>query len=404
MKTPRITAAIICVITLILSLNSVSCYAKKKDDLPKYVFLFIGDGMSYNNVAMAESYLSYKNNKLGGEQLLFTTFPVQGCATSHSADCRVTDSSASGTAISTGSKTNNAMLAVDPEGNKLKSISYELKDKGYNVGIISSVPINHATPSSFYAHNDSRYDYYSITQQLPASGFEYYAGSGMIDYFGNDDKNPKESSASILEKNGINVCFSIEEAEEAIANGDRMLLCQPYNKDKEADNYAAGGAAPEGHIKLAEMLELGLERLTDKEPFFIMCEGGEIDWAAHSQKTMPTIYSIFEFEKAISVAYDFYKAHPKETLIIVTADHGTGGASFTEDPDWEEMDRVWFASGQKNDLNREDNRKLNEENNIDWSTTHHTGEPVPVFAIGKSAEKFVGRMDNTDIKGKILGK
>ena len=404
MKKYRITSILLCTMIMLLLGNVTICSAKKNDKTPKYVFLFIGDGMSYNSVALAESYLSYKNGKLGGEQLLFTHFPAQGCATSHSADCRVTDSSASGTAISTGSKTNNAMLAVDPEGNKLKSISYELKERGYNVGIISSVPINHATPSSFYAHNDSRYDYYTITEQLPASGFEYYAGAGMIDYFGSDEKNPKESSAVKLERNGINVCFSKAEAEEAIKNGDRMLVCQPYNKEKESANYDAGGATPEDHIHLSEMLELGLERLTDKKPFFIMCEGGEIDWAAHSQKTMPTILSIFEFEKAISVAYEFYKAHPKETLIVVTADHGTGGPSFTEDPKWDVMDSIWTASGNMNILDRESNRKLNEENNIDWSTTHHTGEPVPVFAIGKGAEKFVGRMDNTDIKGKILGK
>ena len=107
----RHTISIIsCLIACILSVNSIDCNAKRKPEIPKYVFLFIGDGMSYNNVALAESYLSYKNNKIGGEQLLFTTFPYQGCATSHSADRRVTDSSASGTAISTGSKTNNAIV------------------------------------------------------------------------------------------------------------------------------------------------------------------------------------------------------------------------------------------------------------------------------------------------------
>lgn len=384
-------------------INTNECNAKKKQEIPKYVFLFIGDGMSYNNVALAESYLSYKNGKLGGEQLLFTTFPYQGCATSHSADRRVTDSSASGTAISTGAKTNNAMVGVDPEGNALKSMSYEFQEMGYNVGIVTSVPINHATPSSFYARNNSRYDYYTISEQLPESGFQYYAGSGMIDYFGTED-NRRTSSAEMLEEKGINVCFSIDEAKETIRNNDRMLVCQPYNKEKEAANYAAGGAAPEGHILLTEFLELGLERLTDKKPFFIMCEGGEIDWSAHSNKTMPTIFSIFEFNKAIERAYEFYKAHPNETLIVVTADHGTGGVSMTEDPTWEVMDSIWVASGMKNELNSKENRKMNEENNIDWATTHHTGEPVPVYAIGKGAEKFTGRMDNTDIKGKILGK
>ena len=400
----RHTISIIsCLIACILSVNSIDCNAKRKPEIPKYVFLFIGDGMSYNNVALAESYLSYKNNKIGGEQLLFTTFPYQGCATSHSADRRVTDSSASGTAIATGAKTNNAMVGIDPDGNGLKSMSFDFQEMGYNVGIITTVPINHATPSSFYACNYSRYDYYSITEQLPASGFQYYAASGMIDYFGTKE-NQKRSSTEMLEDHGINVCFSIDEAKEAIRNNDRMLVCQPYNKEKEPDNYASGGATPEGHILLTEFLELGLERLTDEKPFFIMCEGGEIDWAAHSQKTMPTVLSIMEFDKAISIAYEFYKTHPKETLIIVTADHGTGGVCITEDPKWDVMDSIWVASGMKNEPSRKENRKMNEENNIDWATTHHTGEPVPVYAVGKGAEKFIGRMDNTDIKGKILGK
>ena len=404
MKTSKITTILLCIMAIILMSSCTNNNGKKENMPPKYIFLFIGDGMSYNNVALTESYLSYKSGKLGGEQLLFTTFPEFGSATSHSANRRVTDSSASGTAISTGSKTNNAMLGVDPEGNKLRSMSYDLHDMGYNVGIISSVPVNHATPSSFYATSNSRYDYYSITEQLPGSGFEYFAAAGMINYYGDDDENPKDGADIMLEKQGVNVCFSIEEAKEAIKNGDMMLVCQPYNKNREAANYDAGGATPSDHISLSKMVELGLERLTDEKPFFIMCEGGEIDWAAHSQKTFPTVLSIMEFDNAISVAYEFYKAHPEETLIVVTADHGTGGSSFTEDPEWDSLEKIWAESGYKNELNYAENKELNEKHNIDWSTTHHTGEPVPVYAVGKGAEKFAGRMDNTEFKAKILGR
>lgn len=396
-------ACIACLIACLAFTGNMEFMSKNRKGLPKYVFLFIGDGMSYNNVALAESYLSYKSGKLGGEQLLFTSFPVHGSATSHSADSRVTDSSASGTAIACGSKTNNNMVGVAPDGNPLKSISYELKDMGYNVGIISSVPVNHATPSAFYAHNKSRSDYYNITGQIPSSGFDFFAGSGMIDYFGTKE-DIKESSAKMLEDKGINVCFGIDEAEEAIRNNDRIVVCQPYNQEKEAANYDAGGEVPEGHITLSEFLQLGLERLDDKEPFFIMCEGGDIDWAAHGQKTMPTIFSIIEFNKAIAVAYEFYMKHPDETLIVVTADHGTGGASFSYEPRWKVMDSIWVASGKKNVLSGKENMAMNTENNIHWGTSGHTGEPVPVYAVGKGAEKFSGRIDNTDIKGKILGK
>ena len=401
MKTTKAISMFACIIAAFI-LSSPYSAAKKRHETPKYVFLFIGDGMGMSQVAAAESYISYKAGKLGGEQVLFTTFPIHGSAFSYSADKRVTDSSAAGTAISTGVKTNNKMLGVDPEGNNLLSMSYDLQDMGYNVGIISSVPINHATPASFYARKASRYSYYDITAEMPSSGFDYFAGSGMIEYFGKN--NDQESTAAVLEREGINVCFSKEEAEEAIKNGDRMMLCQPYNKEKEPTNYDAGGKMPEGHVLLQEMLELGLKRLGDKKPFFIMCEGGEIDWAAHSNKTMPMINAVLEFDKAIAVAYEFYLEHPDETLIVVTADHGTGGVALNGQPNWKRLEEAWVKAGNTNNLDRAANKELNKKCEIGWTTTGHTGEPVPVYAIGKGAEKFSGRMDNTEFKIKILGK
>lgn len=294
------------------------------------------------------------------------------------------------------------MLCIDPDENKLLSMSFDLQEMGYNVGIMSSVPVNHATPASFYARNASRYTYYDISAEMASSGFEYFAGSGMIHYFGKE--NDKESSAAVLERNGMNVCFSIEEVEEAIEDGDRILLCQPYNEEKEPSNYEAGGAAPEGHIVLSEMLELGMERLGEKEPFFIMCEGGEIDWAGHANKTMPMVAALLEFDNAVKKAYEFYLEHPKETLIIVTADHGTGGIALNSQPDWEKLEQAWTEAGNRNVLKSSENKKLNKDCNIGWTTRGHTGEPVPVYAIGKGAEKFAGRMDNTEFKVKILGK
>lgn len=401
MKTRKLIIILSCILIAIFT-SGVEGQAKKKDKPAKYIFLFIGDGMGFSQVATAESYLSYKAGKLGGEQVTFTTFPYHGSASSHSANKRVTDSSAAGTAISTGIKTNNAMLCMDPDENKLLSMSFDLQDMGYNIGIMSSVPVNHATPASFYARNASRYTYYDISAEMASSGFEYFAGSGMIHYFGKE--NDKESSATVLERNGMNVCFSIEETEEAIEDGDRILLCQPYNKEKEPSNYEAGGAAPEGHIVLSEMLELGMERLGEKEPFFIMCEGGEIDWAGHANKTMPMVAALLEFDNAVRKAYEFYLEHPKETLIIVTADHGTGGIALNSQPDWEKLEEAWTEAGNRNVLKSSENKKLNKDCNIGWTTRGHTGEPVPVYAIGKGAEKFAGRMDNTEFKVKILGK
>lgn len=399
MKANRIIAVMTILICSLTSCNT-NKQEKKADETPKYVFMFIGDGMGFSQVAAAESYLSYKAGKLGGEQVRFTTFPVHGSAASHSANKRVTDSSAAGTAISTGVKTNNSMLGIDPDGNRLKSMSYDFQEMGYNIGIISSVPINHATPASFYARNASRYTYYDIVAELPSSGFQYFAGSGIIEYFGKE--NDRENIVTVLENNGINVCFDQNEIEEALQNNDNMLVCQPYNRDTEPSNYEAGGIMPEGHILLSEMLEIGMKRLGSKKPFFIMCEGGEIDWAAHANKTMPMVNAVLEFDKAIEIAYQFYLEHADETLIIITADHATGGIAMNAQPDWKTMEEGWAEAGFNLDIPA--NREINKKCKIAWTTTGHTGEPVPVYAIGKGAEKFSGRMDNTEFKAKILGK
>jgi alkaline phosphatase len=154
------------------------------------------------------------------------------------------------------------------------------------------------------------------------------------------------------------------------------------------------------------MLGLGLEFFDTEKPFFFMCEGGKIDWTAHGNRTMPMVMDVLEFDEAIAKAYEFYKSNPEETLIVVTADHETGGLTLgcgESTINWEKLEKQWLDEGKKNTLSDEENRKLNQECSIGWTTGSHTGGPVPVFAVGKGAEKFAGRMDNTEFKVKILG-
>ena len=397
------------IFAMALVLTATSCNSQNKtesqEQKAKYIFLFIGDGMGFDHVSVTEAYLSWKDGALGGSQVAFTGFPVHGSCTTHSANSNITDSSAAGTAISTGEKTNNGHLGVDPEGNPGKSITYDLKEDGYKIGIISSVPINHATPGSFYANSKDRGDYYSITQQIPASGFEYFASAGFLGYFGEDGNS--ESSAEWLEKNGYDVCFGKEEFEQSSKVNERIVLCQEYNKDVEPQDYDSTGNKPEGNVSLREMLEYGISFLGTEQPFFIMCEGGEIDWTSHGNKTIPTINAIVAFSDAIAEAYEFYKQHPDETLIVVTADHATGGVSIGANGKYvthfEELEKSWKENGNTNNLDSKENRKLNDKANIGWTTDGHTGEAVPVYAVGVGAERFGGRMDNSDIKGKILG-
>lgn len=403
----RLQSIFAAILTIAMTFNSVSFTsdAKKKDEKAKYIFLFIGDGMGANHVATAESYLSYLQGKLGGVTLTMSQFPYYGTANSYSADKNITDSSAAGTAISCGVKTYNGGLGVDAEGNPVKSMTYDLKEDGYKIGVMSTVPINHATPGAFYASSNSRNDYYDISTQIVKSDFDFFAGSGFIDFRGKKGED-KEAIDVYLEKNGYEVCYGIEEFKKDSQGKDKVVFCQESNRAESAGNYVSSGDIP-ADATLAEMLQLGIDYLTDEEPFFIMCEGGDIDWTAHANKTMPMVMDVLELDEAVAVAYEFYKKHPKETLIIVTADHETGGLSLGAGPEiigWETLIEQWEKDGKQNNLGWKENSDLNRKSSIGWTTGGHTATPVPVFSIGKGAEKFSGRMDNTDIKGKILGK
>ena len=376
----------------------------KKESRAKYIFLFIGDGMGATHVATAESYLSYKEGKLGGEQLLMTQFPIYGTATTHSANRNVTCSSAAATAIACGEKANNGTVGINKDSVNVKSMAYDLQEDGYNIGIITTVPINHATPSGFYAHSNDRGAYYDISLQIPHTGFGYFAGSGFYDYKGkNGDKEPVDA---YLEKNGYTVSYGINEFTTESEGKDKMVFCQASNRQESAENYVSD-AKKEEDASLAQMLELGIGFLGTDKPFFFMCEGGTIDWAGHDNRTMSMVTDVIDFDKAVKVAYDFYLKHKDETLIVVTADHETGGLTLGCGNgliNWDALENQWIESGKKNILDSEENRKFNQNCSIGWTTGSHTGGAVPVFAIGKGAEKFMGRMDNTDIKGKILNK
>lgn len=404
MKLCKLFIAIICA-ALTLNLTTGCNNSDSTESKAKYIFLFIGDGMGNSHVAATESYLSYKEGKLGGEQLTFTQFPNQCLCTTYSADNNITDSSASGSAIACGEKTNNGMLGMTPDGTLMRSIAFDLQDEGYKVGIMSSVPINHATPASFYGHNEKRSAYYSISQEIPASGFEFFGAPGFLDF---NDKDGKAEDIDIyLERNGYKVCYGPAEFAGAADTTEHIIFCQESNRKESPDNYVSG-AAEAKDIALAEIVEMAVEFLGDEEPFFIMCEGGAIDWSAHDNRTMSTITEILEFDKAIAVAYQFYQEHPEETLIVVTADHETGGMAIgsrkgSSSVNWAKLEEQWEESGHKNTLNGEENRELNETCSIGWTTFGHSGSPVPTYAIGKGAERFFGRIDNTEIKGKILG-
>lgn len=404
-KITIITAIIAAALTSMLSSCTTNC--NSENETAKYVFLFIGDGMGLAHAAATESYLSYKADTVGGAHLTFTQFPNIALTTTYSANRAITCSAAGGTAIACGAKTNNEMIGVAPDGNALKSVAYELKEKGYNVGIMTNNPVNHATPACFYANSESRYSYYDICRQLAESGFDYFAGSGFYQFRGKDGDQP--SVQGYIEEQGYTVCYGTEEFNARNKEAEKVIFIQESGREVDPEYYVSDGEE-ECDIKISKMLEMGLEVLGDEEPFFIMCEGGNIDWAGHSNKTMAMVMEVLDFNDAIEKAMEFYNEHKDETLIVVTADHETGGLSIgqgvvwrKEIIGWDKLEKSWIESGEKNVLPFEENKALNESALIGWTSCHHTGSPVVTYAIGKGADKFHGMIDNIDIKGKILG-
>jgi alkaline phosphatase len=373
---------------------------------PKYVLLFIGDGMGLAQVAATEAYLSAKEGTVGSKNLPFSNFPVIGLMTTFSANRHVTCSSAAGTALSTGSKTNNDMLGIAPDGDTLSSITYKIKNAGYKIGIATTVGVDHATPAAFYASVSRRYNYYDIALQLPATNFDFFAGGDFIEPTGK--KNDKPDLHRIVTDAG----YTIVRNPAAVAGvAEKVILFQPENKGAELP-YAIDRTAED--LTLPQITTAAIKFLDNEKGFFVMIEGGKIDWACHSNEGATSIYETLDFANAVQCAIDFYHQHPDETLILVTADHETGGLALTLDPGVDGLllidekakpDEVNVNTYMDKNARREERQKRiaeqNKKTGLGWVSTDHTGIPVPVYAIGVGSELFGGKYDNTDVPKRI---
>lgn len=297
----------------------LSLYAQQA----KYVFYFIGDGMGMNQVNVTEMYLADKKGYIGVEPLLFTTFPATGFTTTFSATHPITDSSAAGTALATGVKTYNGALGLDEQKNVIPSVAEQAKKAGKRVGIATTVSIDHATPASFYAHQPNRNMYYEIALDLPKAGFDFYAGGGFLKPTTTFDKQEAPSIFPLLEEAGYTLAYGVEEYRQKAADARKLVLMQK----SAAPDLDFSIDQREGDLNLAQITESAISFLTKgkNKGFFLMIEGGKIDKACHSNDAATVIREVIDMDNAIQVAYEFYKKHPKETLIVVTADHETGG-------------------------------------------------------------------------------
>ncbi len=294
-------------------------------ETPKYVFLFIGDGMSYAQVQAAALYLGASHHDNGTAHVNFMDFDVTGCIETYDSTSCIPDSASSGTAIATGEVTVSGRIGMDASGMvAYPSIAEKLKaEKGYKIGIVSTVYLNHATPAVFYSHQQSRSMYYAIGLDLIESGFDYFGGGGLYDI---DNGGTSENLYVLAQAVGYNVADTKAQAEALTKiDGRALVVAPPVDQDTVTVPYRMDAA--ESDWSLADYVEKGIEMLDNDTGYFMMVESGKIDWACHANDSNATVSEVLALSDAVQVAVDFYNLHPDETLILVTADHETGGMS-----------------------------------------------------------------------------
>lgn len=407
---------------------------------PKYIFYFIGDGMGPSHVLGTELYLGEMQGVIGRPQkLCFTQFPESAFVTTYSATNGVTDSAASGTALATGHKSYNGAIGVDSDTVPVYSVAVDLAEKGMAIGIATSVPINHATPAAFYAHNVDRNNYPQIATWMEKANFDFYAG-GDVRCNNNQEREDIYKSA---EKNGYTIVRGFDDFKKRGDKAEKMMLFQ----ENVAIELPYAINRNDNDLTLAQITEAGIEFLSDKSDkgFFMMIEGGKIDYAAHNDDGATVFQEVLDLNEAVKVALEFYNKHKDETLIIVTADHETGGLVLgyhgdyilrlkelsTQKVSYEKLvqilksekettwgrvseivkenigvgirgehnadEKVTMEDGLAKKIAREAIYDINRKAILSWASGNHSGTFVPLFAIGKGAENFNGVIDNTDI-------
>ena len=316
---------------------------------PKNIILAIADGAGLNHITVSRLAIGGPDHKLYIDQL-----PVAGTSSIHAYENLITDSAAAATAWATGNKTKNRYLSVDKDKKELTTIFEMLDDKGYLKGIVATSSVTHATPAALYAHIDSRYKEKEIADQLLNSSVDIALGGGQ-EFFNLEelDKNHYLMTEKVSLENNYDGLKNII----GLFDEDGMERGLNMPTQREMTNYA-------------------LDYLDDKcNGFFLMTEGSQIDWAGHSNDVEYMIREFKDFDLTIKDLINFVSAN-KDTLLLITADHETGGLQL---------------------MKQKDDSFI-----VQWGTGSHTGVPVGVYAYGPGSQNFSGVMDNTDIFYKIL--
>ena len=312
----------------------------------------IGDGMGLTQIS---SGMYANDNSTALEQ-----FDYIGLSKTASFDKLITDSAASGTAMATGIKTNNKVLGISPDNIHQKSILEICKEKGYKTALIATSSIVHATPASFYAKENSRYNYENIALQLRNHNIDIFIGGGSK-YF----TTRKDERNLINEMSEYEFIKSLDELEKSISTKVGY-----FTYFDEPPSILNGRPANLDRITRTILNKLSL----NKSPFIVVIEGSQIDWGGHDNDSKMVLSEFIDFDSAIKEALEFAK-NDGNTLVVVTADHETGGMSLN--------------GGEINNVN------------IKFNTKNHTGTMVPVFSFGPSSETFSGIYENTQIFYKL---
>ncbi len=316
----------------------------------KNIILFIGDGMGASQI--------YAGMTASKTTFYLESFPYAGFSKTYSFDNYITDSAAGGTALSTGTKTRNGIIGMGPDSTILTSIVEVANRNGLATGVVSTAAVTHATPASFIAHNSDRDNYEDIAMDFVKGIPDVFIGGGE-DHF-----RKRKDGADLtgdLKKQGYDVVFSLEDLKKSESGKIAGLLA------KEHMSRASQGRAG----MLREMTAKAIETLSgDKDGFFLMVEGSMIDWGGHDKDQDYIIEEMIDLDEAIGAAWDF-AVKDGETLIVVTADHETGGMALTGGSiEAHSVSSHFIESG------------------------NHTAVMVPVFSYGPGAEKFAGIHEN----------
>ncbi len=323
-KSFKITTLLVTSLMVISSFIPVNVKAEKvihkdtgkvelyKGKAVKYVFFMIGDGMAATQINVTRKY----NQK----PLTIDKFPIYGATYTASQNKFITDSAAAATAMSSGRKTGQTMLGVDIQGRALETIATKAKKYSKRkVGILSSVNLNHATPGAFYANNKSRGEYHNIALQLANSNIDFFGGGGL-----SKNKGIGGNAYKLAQKNGY-AFINTKAGFDNLKKGEyKKVLAVAPRLGRQAE-LPKSIDQRESDISLAQFTQKAIDLLDNDNGFFIMVEGGQIDWSCHANDAASVIKELLAFDEAVNVAYQFAMKHPDETLIVVGGDHETGG-------------------------------------------------------------------------------